>query len=301
MTETVIATQSLTKSFGKAEVVAGLDLTVERGQVFGFLGRNGAGKTTTIKMLMGLLRPTSGDARVLGLDPQTQGPELKQRVGYVPDVQQLYTWMKVAEIVAFTSRFYAGWDPARADDLLRRFGLKPEVKVKTLSRGMSARLALTLALAHDPELLILDEPATGLDVIVRRDFLESIVQVIQEEGKTVLLSSHLVHEVERVADRVGVIEQGKLLVCEDTDAFKGRVKKVLVRFRGADDDLLAVEGVSAIEGSGDRRLVTVGEYEDSVKSALTAAGAEVVDVIDMSLEESFIELVRPYVMQETGR
>ena len=304
MSDVVVQTENLTRRYGSTVAVDGLNLTVGRGQVFGFLGRNGAGKTTTIKMLLGLLRPTSGTVRVQGLDPAADGIELKQRIGYVAETPQLYSWMRVREMVRFTGSFYPHWNAAHVAELLDQFGLDPEQKVKNLSRGMGAQLALVLAMGHDPELLILDEPATGLDVLVRRDFLESIVQVIQQEGRTVLLSSHMVHEVERVADRVAVIEGGRLLACEDTDTFKGRVKKVLVRLRsdvsGTDEMRLRdVEGVCEIEGTGDRRLVTVSGYDDNHREALRAAGAEVVDVVDMSLEESFIELVRPHMRRQT--
>jgi ABC-2 type transport system ATP-binding protein len=299
MSEAVIQTEDFTRRFGSTVAVDGLNLTVERGQIFGFLGRNGAGKTTTIKTLLGLLRPTSGSVRVLGLDPVKDGIELKKRIGYVPETPQLYPWMRVREMVRFTSQFYDNWNDTHVAELLGQFGLEPERKVKNLSRGMGAQLALVLAMGHEPELLILDEPATGLDVLVRRDFLESIVQVIQQQGRTVMLSSHMVHEVERVADRVGVIEGGKMLACEDTDAFKGRVKKVLVRLSGEDDQALRrVEGVREIEGSGDRRLVTVVGYSDDHREALQATGAQVVDVVDMSLEESFIELVRPHARRQ---
>jgi len=277
MSEAVIQTEDFTRRYGRTVAVDGLNLTVERGQIFGFLGRNGAGKTTTIKTLIGLLRPTSGSVRVLGLDPVKDGIELKKRIGYVPETPQLYPWMRVREMVRFTSQFYDNWNDTHVAELLRQFGLEPERKVKNLSRGMGAQLALVLAMGHEPELLILDEPATGLDVLVRRDFLESIVQVIQQQGRTVMLSSHMVHEVERVADRVGVIEGGKLLACEDTDTFKGRVKKALVRWSGEDDEALRrVDGVSQIEGSGDRRLVTVAGYSDEHREALQATGAQVV-------------------------
>lgn len=301
MADAVIRIEGFTRRFGGTVAVDGLDLTVERGQVFGFLGRNGAGKTTTMKALLGLHRPTAGRVRVLGLDPVSQGVELKQRVGYVPESSQLYPWMRVREMVEFTRRFYASWNGARVAELLAQFGLDPGRKVQDLSRGMAAQLALTLAMGHDPELLILDEPATGLDVLVRRDFLESIVHLIQQQGRTVVLSSHMVHEVERVADRVAVIEGGRLLACDDVDAFKGRVKKVLVRFHGDEERLRAVDGVRAVEGSGDRRLVTMSGYDEARRAALAEAEAEVVDVVDMNLEDSFIELVRPHARREGER
>ncbi len=301
MSEAVIRVEDLIHRYGSTTAVDGLNLTVERGRIFGFLGRNGAGKTTTIKALLGLQRPTRGSVRVLGLDPIKDGLALRQRIGYVAETPQLYGWMRVRELVRFTATFYVHWNDKHVADQLEKFGLDPECKVKNLSRGMGAQLALVLAMGHDPELLILDEPATGLDVLVRRDFLESIVQVIQQEGRTVLLSSHMVHEVERVADRVAVLEAGRLLACEDTDTFKGRVKKVLVRLPDDNDAALrSVAGVGEIEGTGDRRLVTIAGYDEACRRALQAAGAEVVDIVNMSLEESFVELVRPHARRPGG-
>ena len=291
--ENAIATDHLTKRFGNQTVVDGLTLDVEKGTVFGFLGRNGAGKTTTIKMLMNLISPSSGSCRVLGLEPQSDDIAMKRGVGYVGETPMLYGWMKVREIVWFTAGFYDNWDAALVDDLLAKFGLDPEAKVKNLSRGMNAQLALALAMGHRPPLLILDEPATGLDVLVRRDFLESIVETIQGEGRTVFLSSHLVHEVERVADRVAILDEGKLIVCDDVDAIKQTVKKVLVRTQNGASNLIDLAGVTAVQGDGEQRMLTVMAYDDEKARAITDTGCQIVEVMDLSLEECFIEYVRP--------
>ena len=227
MSQPAIAVHGLSKRFGKRAAVDGLAFEVPSGGVCGFLGRNGAGKTTAIRMMMNLTEPSGGQALLLGLDARRHHTELMSRVGYVAEVPILYDWMTVREMVRFTSQFYAKWNSAAVDALLDRFGLDQRQKVRHLSRGMSAQLALALALGHDPELLILDEPATGLDVLVRRDFLESIIQIIQQEGRTVLFSSHLVHEVERVADQIVVIEQGRLLTSARLDELKEREGKSL--------------------------------------------------------------------------
>ncbi|MEW6750102.1 MAG: ABC transporter ATP-binding protein [Candidatus Latescibacterota bacterium] len=299
MSDWAIRTRDLCRSFGSTVAVDHLDLEVPRGSVFGFIGRNGAGKTTTIRMLLDLLRPDAGSVEVLGMDPRRQAVQIKRRVGYVPETPQLYGWMRVGEMTRFTGRYYRTWNPERVDELLRRFGLRPETRVRHLSGGMAAQLALVLALGHDPELLILDEPSTGLDVLVRRDFLASIVQVIQEEGRTVLFSSHLVHEVERVADRVAIIEGGRLLACAPTGKLKARTRKVLVRSAGDTGALEAIPGVAAVEGQGSTRLVTVTDYSPGTAAALAAAGAQVVEVVDMGLEESFIALVRPHARERS--
>ena len=293
MTDCAILTRGLTRRFGKKNAVVGLDMEVPTGSVFGFLGRNGAGKTTTIRMLVDMLAPTEGEMQVLGLDPQRQGVELRQRIGYVPENPIMYGWMKIGELVRFTGSFYPTWNQDKVEALLSRFGLDSTQKVKSLSRGMNAQLILALALGHDPELLILDEPTSGLDVLVRRDFLESIVQVIQEEGRTVFFSSHLVHEVERVADRVAILEEGKLLTCGEVDEIKGKVKKVMVRTGSEKADLSGIPGVVDIQGEGEQQLLTLVDFKEEKMELLESQGVQILEKMDLSLEESFAEYVRP--------
>jgi ABC-2 type transport system ATP-binding protein len=220
MSEPAIRVEGLSRRFGGLRAVSNLSFQVEPGCVCGFLGRNGSGKTTTIRMLMGFSRPSGGRAQLLGLDPQHDRPELMRRVGYVGEAPVMPEWMTVREVADFTGSFYQTWDADRVNGLLERSQLNPEQKVGHLSRGMNAQLALVLALGHNPELLILDEPATGLDVLVRRSFLEGIIDLIQQEGRTVLVSSHLVHEVERVADQIVVIEGGRLVVSKSLEELK---------------------------------------------------------------------------------
>jgi len=211
MSGPAISVQGLSKRFGRRLAVDNLTFEVPAGSVCGFLGRNGSGKSTAIRMMMNLLDPTAGRVTLLGLDSRRDHTALMRRVGYVSELPVPYEWMKVKALVRFTAEFYPVWNHGRVNELLDRFSIDREQKVHLLSRGTRAQLALALALGGDPELLILDEPATGLDVIVRRDFLESIIQLIQLEGRTVLFSSHLLHEVERVADQVVIIDDGSLV------------------------------------------------------------------------------------------
>jgi ABC-2 type transport system ATP-binding protein len=220
MNPPAIAVEGLTKRFGRRLAVDGLSFQVPAGSVCGFLGRNGAGKSTAIRMMMNLLDPTAGKVTLLGLDSRRDHTALMGRIGYVSESPVLYDWMKVKQLVRFTAGFYPHRNHRRIDELLDRFAIDREQKVRHLSRGTLAQLALALALGGDPELLILDEPATGLDVLVRRDFLQSIIQLIQQEGRTVLFSSHLVHEVERVADQVVIIDSGRLVHAGSTEEFK---------------------------------------------------------------------------------
>jgi ABC-2 type transport system ATP-binding protein len=215
-----IAVEGLSKRFGRRLAVENLTFNVPEGSVCGFLGRNGAGKSTAIRMMMNLLDPTAGRVTLLGFDSRRDHQALMRRVGYVSESPVLYEWMKVKELARFTAAFYPHWNHGRVDELFDRFAIDREQKIRHLSRGTQAQLALTLALGGDPELLILDEPATGLDVLVRRDILESIIQLIQREGRTVLFSSHLLHEVERVADQVVILDNGRLVQAGSMEALK---------------------------------------------------------------------------------
>ncbi len=218
MTQPAIEVQSLSKRFGRRLAVDDLSFQVPAGSVCGFLGRNGAGKSTVIRLMMNLLDPTAGRITLLGLDSRRDHVALMQRVGYVPEAPVFYDGMKVGQLVRFTAGFYARWNHSRVDELLERFAIPRDQKARDLSRGTRAQLAL--ALGNDPELLILDEPATGLDVLVRRSFLESVIQVIQQEGRTVFLSSHLLHEVERVADHILILDNGRLIQSGTADELK---------------------------------------------------------------------------------
>ena len=288
MTDTAIAIAGLTHRFGQRTAVDDLQIEVRAGAVCGFLGRNGAGKTTTIKILMNLLQPTAGQVEVLGLDPGRDALALWRQVGYVAENPILYGWMKVRELVWFTGQFYETWNQSKVEGFIDRFGLDPEQKVKHLSRGMNAQLALALALGHEPRLLILDEPASGLDVVVRRDFLESIIGLIQEEGRTVFLSSHLVHEVERVADRVAIIEAGRLQVEGTVDEVKQSAKRVVVRLAEDADELTGISGLREVRGEGAQRLLTVVGYGAEQAAQIEAQGGRIADVMDLSLEDAFV-------------
>lgn len=223
----VIRLEQVTKAFGREVALSEVTLEVPAGTVFALLGENGAGKTTAIRILLGLADPDSGRAEVLGLDSRRQGLQIRQRVGYVAERPALYEWMTLDELGWFTAGFYGDHFLPRYRQLAAQFQLPAGKKVKQLSKGMRAKVALALALAHDPELLILDEPTSGLDPLVRREFLESMVERATA-GKTVFLSSHQMHEVERVADMVAILRKGKLVLVERLDQLKHQLNEVTV-------------------------------------------------------------------------
>ena len=204
-----IQIHGLTMNFRGCEALRGVDLNIETGSVFSLLGENGAGKTTLIRILTGFQRPSGGTVRVLGLDPIRDSLEIRRRIGYVSDSPALYEWMKVDEIGWFASSFYPDGFLKSYREMLAQYELPTNRKIKHLSKGQRAKVALALAVAHDPELLILDEPTSGLDPLVRRDFLESMVERAAS-GRSVLLSSHQMSEVERVTDRLAIIHEGKV-------------------------------------------------------------------------------------------
>ena len=291
MTGPAIETTDLTKHFGKVIAVDGVDLSVPRGSVYGYLGRNGAGKTTTIQMLMGFLQPTKGEATVLDFDPLRDEVAMKTVVSYVPEQVQMYDWMTVQGTMWFGENTHPRWDQDLAEDLLKRFELPPDRRLGQLSRGMLGKVALTFALAPHPELLILDDPTSGLDALVRREFVESIVGILQEAGTTVFFSSHIIDDVERVADWVGILHEGTLIVQEPLEDLKESVRRIVVN-TPEDWQPPEQDKILHTEGEGRRRSIIVRDFVASDVEHLRESGASDIEVEDLSLEDIFIAHVR---------
>jgi ABC-2 type transport system ATP-binding protein len=266
-----IFTQRLTKYYGGRPVVHSLDLRVPQGSVYGFLGRNGAGKSTTIKMLTGMVHPDSGKAFVLGEDVAQLAPATRARIAYLAEGHPLYRWMTVGEMARFARAFYPTWNDALLEQILDHFGLPRRGKIRRLSNGQRAQLSLALAVAPDPELLLLDDPTLGLDTVVRREFLESLIQLIQLQGRTILFSSHLLGDVERVADRIGILVNGALRVDCPTDVFKESVRKIVLEFGRVPPEFPGCSGLVSTRQVGvTLELVVVGfgdEQRQSLRSA----------------------------------
>ena len=285
----VIQFANVTKQYGDTAALAGVSFEVPPGVVFALLGENGAGKTTAIRLMLGLTEATAGEVRVLGLDSRSDGLAIRERVGYLPERPTLYEWMTAAEIGWFTAGFYADGFETRFRALVAEFRVPLDRKISQLSKGMRAKVALSLAMAHSPSLLILDEPTSGLDTMVRREFLESIVD-IAAEGRTVLLSSHQIGEVERVADIVAIVHAGRLLLVERLDDLKRTTRQLTITVGDHSANLPPIEGELIYERRRGRQwdVLVRGIDETAVERMRFADGVVAIESRHPSLEEIFV-------------
>jgi len=291
LTDNVIAMRGVTRKFGNKRALDNISLIVPRGVVFGLVGANGAGKTTLIRHVLGLLKAQTGSVRVFGLDPVKEPISVLSRIGYLSEEGDLPGWMRVDELMRYMRAFYPTWDEAYAQNLRRQFDLDPAAKVKTLSKGQKARAGLLVALAYRPELLLLDEPSSGLDPIVRRDILGAIVRTIADEGRTVLFSSHLLDEVERISDRVAMLKGGHILFTGELDEIKQTHHRLTLRFDGERSRPPPLDGVLSWEGRGCEWTAVASGRLDALTLAASAVGAEVVEQKALSLDEIFLAQV----------
>lgn len=290
MNELAIDVTGLRKEFGPKEVLKGVDLQIPRGRVVGLLGLNGSGKSTLIKHLLGLLKPTSGTVTVLGRDAWHLGDEQKIQIGYVPQEITLYPWMTVRQTVDYVSAFYQTWDSRWSDELLRRWELPLHDRFGPLSVGQKQKLALVLALGHRPELLILDEPVASLDPVARRWFLESILEMVSDERHTILFSTHITSDLERVASHVALMKEGKVVFHDELDVLKDQVKRLRLFSSSEFPVSFAVSGSLRTEVVGRQAVVTVPQVSDELVNEIRDRWSAEVSVEDLNLEEIFLEL-----------
>ena len=295
MNDIVLETKNLTKYYGKVAALDHLNLQVRRGCIYGLLGRNGAGKTTAIKLMLGLLKPTAGSSRLLGCDSAALTSRIRQRIGYVTEGHRLFRWMKIGELEKFQRAFSPGqWDEKSFNDMLDYFELSKKQKIKRLSNGQRAQVSLALALAPNPELLIMDDPTLGLDAAIRRQFLEGMIQLIARQGRTILFSSHILSDVERVADRIAVIDKGVLRADCLLEEFRAAVRKVRLSFAEPAPTEIDIAGLlHKRTNEKELELTLIGTSDEQIAAWAKTAGATYYKEIDMNLEDQFIEFTAP--------
>jgi ABC-2 type transport system ATP-binding protein len=291
----VIEINKLVRRFGRAEAVDGLDLRVRRGRCYGFFGRNGAGKTTTIKCLLNLLRPTSGDVKVFGLDPAADEVAVKSRLAYVPDAVAFYPWMTVRDTLDYHASFRARWNRETERALLDRFDLDVRQKAMHLSKGQRTQLALVAAICPEPELLVLDEPTSGLDPIVRREFIQTVIGAYQEgdpDRRTVFVSTHLISEFEGLIDEFTIIDRGREVLTLPADTARERYQKIYARFAEA-PSTLDLGGAQILRQRGREVEVIVNGNAADVLARLRARSPETLTTEALTLEEIFVATLQP--------
>jgi ABC-2 type transport system ATP-binding protein len=279
------------RSFGGRHVLCGLSFCVREGEVFALLGRNGAGKSTALKILLGFLAPDHGSSSLVGVpSAQLDGP-VRDRVGYVAEGHPLYGWMSVARAVAFEAGTRTKFDRKYVDDALQRLGLRRDARISRLSRGQRAQISLVFAMASDPQVLVLDDPAMGLDVVMRREFLEAMIDLVSREGRSVLFSSHILSDVERIADRIGILDGGALSVDAPLEELRVRVQKRFVRADGgvsfAEDDSVGILRAKRVREGFELTLL---DFDERRERALRARASLVSEPQPVPLEELFFDL-----------
>ena len=295
MNELAIETVALKKYFGDCRALDGLNLRVPAGSIFGFLGRNGAGKTTTIKSLMGMVRPDSGAARVLGMDTAdpANGPRVRVRIGFVTEDKDLYPYMTVGQIIRFTRPFFPKWRDDLEQRYLRIFDLSPKRKIGDLSKGMRSKLMLLLAVCHSAELLILDEPTDGLDPAVTEEVLRELV-TIAGGGTTIFFSSHHLGEVEQIADNICIVDRGKAIVSGSLDDLKARYQKLRIVLAEGElpPALRTADGVEQIRQEGRTVSILASRNLDEIASQIGQLPGATIERFPVGLKEIFLEHVR---------
>lgn len=287
-----IAIDALSYRAGQHFAIRDLRMRVPNGAVYGFLGPNGSGKTTTIRLLLGMLPPADGSITLLGHDVPRHTHHALGRIGYVPERLHLYPMLTVAETMRYHATFYPRWDAAEAERLRRAFELREEQRVGRLSKGEAGKLMMLLALAVRPELLVLDEPTDGLDPVVRRDVLTALLDYVSTHGATVFISSHLVHEQERVCDWIGVLDGGRLVAEMPMHAFRNGIKRLRIAGAPPASSPTPFGILARRTGAGREEEWVVRDWRDDMTAWFATSDTALREVVDLDLEETFVETLR---------
>ncbi|MCX8064699.1 MAG: ABC transporter ATP-binding protein [Candidatus Hydrogenedentes bacterium] len=291
MNGTVLRVENLTKHFGKKKVLDNVSIEVMQGQVYGLVGENGAGKTTLIQHILGAYVPEKGSVRVFNLNPVLYPKQVLSRIGYLSETRDMPRWMKVHQLISYTSAFYPSWDMGYAERLIKEFELPINLRVRSLSRGELAKLGLLLALAHRPDLLLLDEPSSGLDPVARLDILSTVVRSVAEEGRTVLFSSHLLDEVERISDYVCMIHKGKIVFSASLEDIRSQFSLVVAKWEKIPQLVEEERVVQVINLGRETRILFRCSEKDAVE-VVKAKGGTVIKVMAPELQDIFVGYVK---------
>lgn len=291
MSHNVVEIRGVSRNFRKKVALDNVSLSVPKGCVLGLVGENGAGKTTLLKHILGLFRAQSGSVSVFGLDPVAEPEAVLGEIGYLSEVRDLPEWMTIRELMRYTQAFFPAWDDAFAEELREMFDLDPKQKVESLSRGQRARAGLIAAIAHRPQLLVLDEPSSGLAPVVRRDILAAIIRTVADEGRTVLFSSHLLDEVQRVSDHVAMLHLGKMLLTSPLDDLLTKHHRLTIRFGEPLNERPQIDGALRCEGEGREWTVLCNGERPAVETQIGDLNGEVVGTGAPSLDEIFVALM----------
>ena len=286
----IVVAKSLSKRFEGKSVLTGLNLEVKPGTVLGLLGANGSGKTTLIKCLLGLLRPSGGKATVFGDDAWHLSAATKEQIGYVPQEVNTYPWMRVRHVIDYTAAFYPRWNRELVADLCRRWRLPLDDRSGALSVGQLQALGIVLALGHEPQLLVLDEPVASLDPSARREFLRTLIDLVEHPDRTVLFSTHITSDLERVANQIALLREGQIEFCGELDQLKERVKRLRIEAAESLPASFAVPGALSCEVDGRVAVATVANFSPDELAALADTWQADVTVGDLNLEEIFVQL-----------
>lgn len=287
----ILNIKNLAKSFGRKKVLENFNMTLQKGKVHGLIGKNGEGKTTLARMIMGIIPSSEGEIFYKDQKIEFKHTLYKKEIGYIPEDSFFYSWMTIKDLLDFNSSFYPKWNSKKANELLEKFSLDKKQRIRTLSRGMKLKLGLIVALASEPELLILDDPTSGIDVPTRQDFLRGIISELSEAGTTILFSTHLIHELERIVDHLSILQDGHLILDEDYQKIKNAAKRVRITFEDSVPEKIEIDGVLKEQREGNVADLVIYPWDKATEKKIDALSPARWEKEPLTLEDVFVSFV----------
>lgn len=287
----ILNIKNLAKSFGRKKVLENFNMTLQKGKVHGLIGKNGEGKTTLARMIMGIIPSSEGEIFYKDQKIEFKHTLYKKEIGYIPEDSFFYSWMTIKDLLDFNSSFYPKWNSKKANEFLEKFSLDKKQRIRTLSRGMKLKLGLIVALVSEPELLILDDPTSGIDVPTRQDFLRGIIRELSEAGTTILFSTHLIHELERIVDHLSILQDGHLILDEDYQKIKNAAKRVRITFEDSVPERIEIDGVLKEQREGNVADLVIYPWDKATEKKIDALSPARWEKEPLTLEDVFISFV----------